>query len=197
MISINFVPEHLHKKDQRPSEFWLTEARIKKWILAMILILTTIHGILQFTIFQIHRKIKGLQAEELRFQPQKQQQEQLASDQQQLERQWEDFQALNQGPLISWSMTLDVISDPLPDGVWLESLDFKKGSFKLVGFAVGREGEEMQEVQNFFTRLKTSSYFVQNFEPIELEMIKRSQVNHTPVAEFMISAQLRHPDEKK
>jgi len=94
---------------------------------------------------------------------------------------------------ISWAEKINVISDIIPQGVWLDKVSLSKNVFLIKGSAVSKKNDEMTSVGNFSSNLKKQKEFMIGLEDIEVGSIQRRNVHSTQIADFVITLRL---DEK-
>lgn len=94
------------------------------------------------------------------------------------------------GHRMLWSKKLNQISDLMSDGIWLQNLMLgerkKKKTLIFKGSVVTKDKQETAVIGNFMQNLRGSADFFSDFEEIELESIKRSQIAKTEIMEFTL-----------
>ena len=93
---------------------------------------------------------------------------------------------------------LNIISDCLPQGVWLSGISFSDKAFEIKGRCVSSGAQEMASVKKFLSALKTDAQFTKGLGQLELKSAQRRSLGLTEVIDFIIrsSAQAK-PDAAK
>ena len=91
---------------------------------------------------------------------------------------------------IIWSQKLNVLSDSVARGVWLNRVRLKDGVFFIEGSAISKQNDEMINVHSFTSSLKDEKLFLDKFVDLELGSIQRRYISKTEVADFLITAEL-------
>ncbi len=99
------------------------------------------------------------------------------------------------GQRIILARKLNIISDCLPQGVWLSGISFSDKAFEIKGRCVSSGAQEMASVKKFLSALKTDAQFTKGLGQLELKSAQRRNIGPTEVIDFIIrsSAQAKQP----
>lgn len=188
MISINLVPEHLRTK--KSSFFGDDSFNIPKEVLvgvggAFIIFLVLAHIILTSVMVNkmiVHKNVEG-------------QWKSLASDKANVDKVLNNLSTYRAkestlGVLRQrdwyWAQKLNLISDLLPKGVWLSDIRYMNNVMTIEGSAVSKEQAGMLMVGDFVSNLKSDESFSDDFDSIEVGVLKRRTIGKIEVADFTI-----------
>ncbi len=201
MIELNLIPTHLRKKKRKTLSLGGRDVRIPReavigLIGGLLVLLLAVHVVLQLVIMYKY------------FNHQKMEQgwEQMSSSQTNVNRVLNELRRL-QGNLkaidnmrgtdrISWSKKLNLISEHLPRGVWLDWVSMDGRTLVLRGSSVSKSNTQIISIHNFTENLSNSKDFMLGLRNIETGLIKSRDIQTTPVADFSISAQIAEEKEK-
>ena len=197
MIRINLVPEELQKKKKGrifKKIFKSIPLEILVGVAAGVLIfLISVHILLQMTIFfklASYGRQKSLCAS---IAPEKGRVDKVLENLQILRKKINIVEKITVEKRISWAEKINVISDTIPQGVWLDKVSLSKNVFLIKGSAVSKKNDEMTSVGNFSSNLKKQKEFMIGLEDIEVGSIQRRNIHSTQIADFVITLRL---DEK-
>lgn len=91
----------------------------------------------------------------------------------------------------SWAHKLNVLSDVLPKGVWINKLIIDEKALIIQGVAVSKNGNEMTVTGQLNIALKKEPIFAQDFSNIEVNAINKTKYNNTDVSQFTLTAKLK------
>jgi Tfp pilus assembly protein PilN len=91
---------------------------------------------------------------------------------------------------IVWAKKLNILSDSLPRGVWLNKVSVAEDIFFISGSAISRQKREMISVHSFAANLKKEKIFLEGFRGFELGSIERRNVSSTEIADFLITIKI-------
>ena len=195
MIEINLSPENLRRKT-RAQFFSLAAFNFPKEVIiglvgGFLVILFIIHFFLQIAIFVkfAHHKFERKQWE--RLLPQKAQADITINELRSLQSRLSAIDKIKTEKRIFWSQKLNNISDLIPRGVWLNKISFKESILLIDGSAVSKMKDEMVNVGNFVSNLKSKDTLIAGLQNIELGSIQRRQVKLIDVVDFIITAKLK------
>lgn len=190
MIEINLLPQELRKKDPKfkvavPKE---TLFLVGGLILAILLI---VHIILISVLATKKIRYSSLNREWQKILPEKEKIDNLKQEQRKITEKIKSIDKLTRKGRISWAKKLNVISDVVPQGVWLRRIDFSAENLIIEGSSVSLKGEEVILVNRFTTALKNNADFYSNFENLEISTIMRRQIKNMEVADFILTTKLK------
>lgn len=101
------------------------------------------------------------------------------------------------GSRFNLAKKLNDLSDSMVPGIWIRSLDVKKGDSSsepgilkevlvIDGSSVVSDGREDGSIGNFINSLKENASFKEDFEEIELSKVERKKIKNTEVLDFVI-----------
>jgi type IV pilus assembly protein PilN len=183
MIEINLLP---HREAKRAADLRQTVALL---ILGLVLAgggIFIVQGRLSEERETAQAVIRQLEADIARYRPQEKQVEEFKKTRSELEEKLDVIRGLDRarsGPV----RILDELSTNTPERLWLTKLE-------TVGRAITVEGESLDTgvVADFLRELNRSAYF----SGVDLERTERGrEVEGVKLVNFVITAQLEHPDE--
>lgn len=195
MIEINLLPDHLRKKS-KSSLFPFTALSVPREAMiglvgGLILLLLAVHVILQviiFVKFNQHAHQKKQWAEIL---PEKEKSDVVLNELRSLDGKLKAIEQITTRERLSWAHKLNVISDSLPRGVWLNKISLSEKVLLIDGSVVSREKEEIGSVGNFVTSLKKQKGFMHGLQAIELGAIQKRKIKSVEVADFLITVKMQ------
>lgn len=93
------------------------------------------------------------------------------------------------GPV--WAQKLNIISDSLPKGVWINKLSLQDNLFFIDGSAISKQQKEMINVHLFDSNLKDNKSFQEYFTDFEPGSIQRRRVQNLDIVDFLITIKLK------
>jgi ABC-type xylose transport system substrate-binding protein len=136
------------------------------------------------------KKVKylGLNIEWQKILPEKTKIDTLKSDRKEITEKIKSIDKLTKKGRMSWARKLNIISDVLPQGVWVRLINFSGKSLTIEGSSVSLRGEEVILVNKFASALKNNADFYSDFKNLEVGSIKRRQIKNIEVADFILTA---------
>lgn len=192
MIEINLLPQELHKKQQIKLDF--LKDYDKKIIKPAIFVFAAIHLLLISFMAINSMMLKHLTSSFIKIEPQKKQIDAVKNELQRYKDLQELFSRLMK-QRINTAIELNIISDCLPQGVWLYELSFSKGIWKIQGSCISVSGSETEQIGKFLNALKANRE--DSFRDLELVSIQRRKIAATEVVDFVISSKTRSAVDSK
>jgi len=193
MIEINLLPENLRKENKKykiniPT---IPKKKLFKIFFAVAGLLIFIHVFLTTVLVVKKVRLSGLTKQWEDIRPIKEEIDLLKKDMNFAEDKVRTIERLTTGTKIIWSEKLNIISNVIPDGVWLRRVFISGYDFEIEGSAVSKRGEEMIVVGKFANNLKKNNRFYCDFEDIEIGSIKRRKIGSIEIVDFVIRASLK------
>lgn len=190
MIGINLLPPELRKKE--PS----FKMPIPKEMLilfggAAISVLVLIHLLLIGALAAKKVKYLGLNMEWQKILPEKNKIDALKNEQKEITEKIKSIEKLTKKGRISWAKKLNIVSDAVPQGVWIRLINFTGKELTIEGSSVSLRGEEVILVNKFASALKNNADFYSDFKDLEVSSIRRRQIKSAEVADFVLVATFR------
>lgn len=101
------------------------------------------------------------------------------------------IQDLTGAEKVVWAEKLNILSDSLPGGVWLNKVALSGDVLFIDGSAISRQKKEMINVHSFTAKLQENSNFLKNLSDLELGSIQRKNIQKTEIADFLITAKIK------
>lgn len=193
MIDINLTPDNLRKQNASllslSSKFPL---EIAVGILGGVLgLLVVTHVFLLTTnLFKV-LQYKYLQQESTKIQAEKERVEKFINDMRMFQAKTKSIEDITSGKTMLWSEKLNIISDSIVKGLWLNRLELNDNAFLIEGRALSRKNEQMINVHSFASNLKSNARFLEKFNELEQGSIQLQKVGETEVASFLITCHLK------
>ena len=190
MIEVNLIPPELRKKEQK---FKIAVPKETLYLVggAIAVVLILIHIILIGSLVVKKVKYSSLNKEWQKILPEKKRIDALKEDQKWISDKTKAVNRLTKEGRISWAKKLNMISDELPQGVWLRNVDFSGVDLIVEGSSVSTKGEEVVLIYKFTTALKNNSDFYSDFKDLEVGSITSRQIKSIEISDFILSAKLR------
>lgn len=190
MIEVNLLPPELRKKGSK------VKIPIPKESLylvggGVIFFLLLIHLILMGALATKNVKYMRLNLEWQNMLPNKKRIDTLKEDQKAIADKIRSIDKLTKKGRISWAKKLNIVSDVLPQGVWIRRINFSGSELMIEGSSVSLRGEEVILVNKFASALKNNVDFGLDFQDLEVNSIKRRQIKNIEVADFILIALLK------
>lgn len=193
MIEINLIPPTLRKK--KKSEFSLAGLMVSLEAViglgaGLIVVLILVHVVLGVMNVGAMAQRKGLRKEL----------EALSSHRQEADKVLGELKILQETEStmrdilpkqISWAQKLNILSDRIPNGMWLRRLWLENNVFSVEGSAITTNDEAMINVHKFFSDLKDQKEFQDEFNDMELGSIQRRKAGSIEIADFLITMELK------
>lgn len=187
MLTINLLPESA----RNPPASFLTQFHRTPfmWLVISILVMVPL-GLWAFLSFhrqQLARLEEAIQV----LEPKKRAVDELQRSLQQRRVEETAFRDLEAGQS-QWAKRLNVLSDLVPDGVWLTELVFDPLSTLVIrGAVMGESGSEMARVGRFVQELNTADALTSLIKDIQIESLMRVQDGDLEIVQFTLSCTLR------
>lgn len=195
MIDINLVPPNLRKKSKGQSflgGFHLPLEVIIGIGGGLVALLILFHVFLLFTNIGKMIAYKNLKKQEEQIKPQKDVVEAVVKELRMLQSNKESIVRVTGGvDRVSWSQKLNILSDSLPQGVWLRRVALSEKVLFIEGSAISRQAKENVNVHSFISNLKKRQDFLDHLTELELGSIQSHTVNKVDVADFLITAKVQ------
>ena len=195
MIGINLVPPHLRKKSGKGLEV-LASIDLPKEILLgagslFLLILILIHAVLLglWTVKFVHQMAYRMVWQGML--PDKNNIDSISQQIKDLKSKMSIITDITSPKTTLWSQKLNIISDAIPKGVWLNKINWSNNTLIIEGSTVSRSNDEISLVGNFVSNLKKSDDFVKDFSSVELNSVNRAKKGMSEVADFIITAKVK------
>lgn len=91
---------------------------------------------------------------------------------------------------ISWAQKLNIVSDAILPGIWLNRFAFDKDKILIQGNSVSKRGDYLASINRFNTALKNEAVFMKGLKNIEVTSIERKTIEAGGLAGFVITATL-------
>jgi Tfp pilus assembly protein PilN len=194
IININLVPSSLQKRKKAQFVDQVLRQVPLEIIIGIIggvvIFLLFVHFFLQIAIFVQLGSHTQLKDEWTSMAPHKERIDIIMSELQVLRKKISEIDSVTIAKRILWSEKLNIISDDIPSGVWLEKISLKRDIFHIEGNAVSRLNDEMLSVSSFSSILKSCDRFMLGFDSVDVGSIQRRNINSVGAANFIISAKI-------
>ncbi|MBM3251996.1 MAG: PilN domain-containing protein [Candidatus Omnitrophica bacterium] len=190
MIEINLLPPQLRKKEP---VFKLAIPRETLYLVggAILAILIFIHIILIGALTVRSIRYSNLNRIWQGLLPDKEKIDALNKEQKKISERTNSIAKLTKKGRVSWAKKLNMISDVVPQGVWLRRIEFTGTELIIEGSSVSLKGEEVILVNRFSSALKNNKDFYSDFKDMELDSIKQRQIKNMEVADFILVTKLK------
>ena len=190
MIEVNLLPPELRKRESRVT---IPIPRESLYLVggSVIIFLLLIHLILMGALATKKVKYLSLNMEWQKILPDKKKIDTLKEDQKTIIDKIRSIDKLTKKGRISWAKKLNILSDVVPQGVWLRRINFSGSELMIEGSSVSIKGEEVILVNKFASAIKNNVDFSSDFQDLEVSSIKRRQIKNIEVADFVLVALLK------
>ena len=194
MIDINLVPDHLRKKSK--GKLLQGTQNVPPEIIigiggGLIVLLIIFHVFLLATNIYKIVQYKSLQQQWTKILPDKEKADKIINDMRSYQARFSSVDNMTKGKRIFWSEKLNIISDNLSKGIWLNKIDFDEDILLISGRALSRRNEQMLNVHTFAGILKANKDFLTHFEDLELGSMQLEKIGETEIASFLITCHLK------
>ncbi len=186
MIEINLLPEELRKRF-KPLRFNLPVKNIRNAALLVSAVFLLAHIFFPILIFINSFRLKLLKEAFVKIEPQREQIDEIRGQLQKLKSLDELFQRIGRQRL-SLAVRLNIISDYLPQGVWLEELSLSKEIWKIKGSCISGLESEMSQIGKFLDALKSAAASGKDFANLELVSVQRRKLGPTELVDFVFGS---------
>ena len=186
MLKVNLLPETARKHAFSPIEQFHRTPLM--WIAVGLLLLVACSFLVPIMLnrqqlAKVTHRIEALE-------PKKREVEQLQQVLQQLRAQQAAFQGLDRRAG-GWAKQLNTLSNATPDGIWFTELNLNKEAGLLIqGSAIGQGGNETVSIGRLVQELKADPDFAAVVKDIQIESIKRFQLEEVEVVQFTLACSL-------
>jgi Tfp pilus assembly protein PilN len=190
MIEINLLPPQLRKKEPA---FKLAIPRETLYLVGgtVLAILIFIHIALIGVLTARSIRYTNLNRIWQNLVPDKEKIDALNKEQKKISERVNSIAKLTKKGRISWAKKLNILSDVMPQGVWLRRIEFTGSELIIEGSSVSLKGEEVILVNKFSSALKNDKDFYFDFKDMELDSIKQRQIKNMEVADFILDTKLK------
>lgn len=194
MIEINLLPEGSRGKSA--IRFALPGDYLKKSLFILITLIVFTHILIQIFITVNAVMLASSDKRMAAIRPQKQ----LVDE---MKREVQKYKALQDlfsragAQRARAAAALNLISDVLPEGVWLTGLSLSAQAGELSGACVSAEGGEITQVGKLLNALKQEPELKTVFPELELSSVKRRKLGPSEIVEFVMSANKQAKNPKK
>lgn len=195
MIEINLVPVNLRKKESQGAGL-IRSIDLPKEIFfglgsLLILLLIVVHVILLVVYLGKFSQSMMYKATWQQMQPEKKHVDDINQNMTDLRKKLATISDLTTKKAMLWSQKLNILSDSLPKGIWLNKISWTNNALTIEGNAYSKLHDEITIVGNFVSNLKRDANFSKDFLSIELNSVNRIKKGATEIAEFKITAKAR------
>ncbi len=194
MIRINLVPASLQKRKKSrifDQIFKDLPLEIIVGVLGGFLaILIVLHLLLQMVVFVRWASYNRYKDRWESMAPQKEKIDRIMSELQGLRKKISEIENITVDRRISWAEKLNIISDEIPSGAWIERISVRGNAFSVEGNTVSRRHDEMISVSIFNSNLKAQERFMVGLDTIDVGSIQRRTIHSVGAANFIISAKI-------
>lgn len=185
-LEINLLPKELRKKRRafRPK---LSVDSLRKILGLAIAGLVFIHLFIPLVTFSKKFSLGRAKKAFLNIQPQKEELDEIKN-------QLKDFGNLDElfkqmkGRRPNAAQQLNIISDYLPQGVWLSGLSVSKNIWEIKGICIFGIESEMAQIGKFLQALKSDARIAKDFASLELVSVERRKLGSTELADFILGS---------
>lgn len=194
MININLVPEELIKQKKyqfiRRAVKGIPQEVVVGAIGGLLALLIVLNILLQFVIFVQLANVQRLQMSWDRITPEKRQVDEVLSTLNGLRQKTILIDKIKKENQISWAQKLNVISDVVPSGVWLDRFAIDKEFLLIEGKMIPKKGDQLSSVNMFQKSLKASPVFMKGVKSLDVALTERKKVNTVDLGIFAIKGTL-------
>lgn len=97
---------------------------------------------------------------------------------------------IKKGTKISWAQKLNIVSDIILPGIWLDRFVLDKDKIEIHGYSVSKKGDYLTNINRFSAALKANTCFVKGMKSVEVASIERKTIEAAGLASFTITATL-------
>lgn len=194
MIEINLVPGNLRKK--KKSQMLLGGLNIPLEVIVgsaggLFLILVFVHIFLLYMNISKLSQHKKLKKNWEKIAPDKKRVDTVIHEMRELQANQSAINKLTETRAILWSQKLNILSDVLPRGIWMQKISLKDDMLFIQGSAISKQQKEMISVHTLTANLKKEENFLNNITELELGSIQRRNIGKVEIADFLITAKVK------
>ncbi|OGX24214.1 MAG: hypothetical protein A3J51_01445 [Omnitrophica WOR_2 bacterium RIFCSPHIGHO2_02_FULL_45_21] len=189
ILEINLLPEELRKKRRafRPK---LSVDSLRKILGPAIAGFVFIHLLIPVVTFSQKLSLGRAKKAFLDIQPQKEKLDEIRNQLKGFGNLDELFKRMR-GQRSGIAPQLNIISDYLPQGIWLSGLSVSKSAWEIKGSCIfGTEGE-MAQIGKFLQALKSDARLDKDFASLELVSVERRKLGTTELADFILGSKTK------
>lgn len=194
MIEINLLPEG--SRGKRAIRFALPGDYLKKSLFIVIALIVITHILIQIFITVNAAMLASSDKRMAAIGAQKQLVDEMKSEVQKYKA-LQDLFSRAGAQRARAVAALNLISDALPEGVWLTGLSLSAQVGELSGACVSAEGGEITQVGKLLNALKQEPELKTAFPELELSSVKRRKLGPSEIVEFVMSANKQAKSPKK
>jgi Tfp pilus assembly protein PilN len=194
MIEINLLPEGSRRK--RAIRLALPKDYLKKTLFILITLIVITHILIQISITVNAVMLASSDKRLAAIRPQRQLVDEMKSEVQGYKA-MRDLFSRSGAQRTPVAPALNLISDVLPEGVWLTGLSLSARAGELSGACVSAEGGEITQVGKLLNALKQEPALKIVFPELELSSVKRKKLGQSEIVEFVMSADKQAKNPKK
>ena len=192
MFNVNLIPIEMQKKKQKGLLEILhipLEVLIGVGGAAFVLLVVLHSGLILLNMLQIgqHQQLKSKWES---LSSQKTEIDQVMSEMKALEERNQQLSNLIKEGSLQWAKKMNILSDVLPRGIWLNRVAYLDHTLYIEGSAFSREHKEMINVHNLTLAVKNSEEFLNYFSEIELGSMRRRKAGKVEIADFILTTHL-------
>lgn len=194
MIEINLLPEG--SRGKRAIRFALPGDYLKKSLFILITLIVITHILIQIFITVNAVMLASSDKRLAAIRPQKKLVDEMKSEVQKYNA-LQDLFSKAAAQRARAAAALNLISDVIPEGVWLTGLSLSAQAGELSGACVSAEGGEITQVGKLLNALKQEPELKAVFPELELSSVKRRKLGPSEIVEFVMSANKQAKSPKK
>ncbi len=103
-----------------------------------------------------------------------------------LKKKVDSLKDMSSSKSLGWSRRLNVISDAVPNWLWLRKMTLDAKSLTMEGTVSAKNQNEISIIGGFVEKLKRDSFFMADVSVIEVGTVQRSKRGTTDVANFTV-----------
>lgn len=186
MITINLLPEGRRTSAASP----LQQFHRSPLVLVGVIGMAAVTGLLLLLRTVRQQQLTRLTARVQQLEAKKNDVNALKTALQQFREQQASYQGLAEGRS-RWARRLNVLSDVLPDGVWLTGLTLDPANGLVIQGAAVEQGEEvMAQIGRLVQALKDDPDFSQAVRDVQIESIKSTREGDLDVTQFALICEM-------
>lgn len=185
-LEINLLPEELRKK-RRAFQFKVSADNLRKILRQAIAGFVLIHLLIPLITFTKNLKLKQVKRAFVNIQPQKEEIDEIRNQLQKFKSLDELSQRMRRQRL-AVAPRLNIISDYLPQGVWLSELSVSKNVWEIKGSCIFGIESEMAQIGKFLDAIKADARSSKDFASLELISVQRRKLGPTEIADFILGS---------
>ena len=186
ILEINLLPEELRKKRRA---FWpnLSAGNLKKFLPPVIAGFVFMHILIPLIVLTKNLSLKQAKRAFVNIQPQKEKLDEIRNQLLKFKSLDELSQRMRRQRL-ALAPRLNIISDYLPQGVWLTELTFAKDAWEIKGSCIFGIDSEMSQIGKFLQALKSDARLAKDFASLELVSVQRRKLGPTELVDFILGS---------